>query len=92
MVYHDRLEEPDSAVIKQGRQDVRDRNCSNGKFGEGLVKAKLQETSETVIIANLIVRNLAICTVAFYHFSKTVFRAFWVKMLQQARRLLLVAT
>ena len=58
--------EPDPAVIKQARQDARDRNCSEGKFGEGkrryglnLIKAKLQETSETVIIMNLIVMNLA---------------------------------
>ena len=38
---------------------IRDRNCSEGKFGEGkrrygmaLIMAKLQETSETVIIMN----------------------------------------
>ncbi|MEW5786140.1 MAG: transposase [Bacillota bacterium] len=57
--------EPDPVAIKQAHRDALDRNCSEGKFGEGkrryglnLIKTKLQETSETVIIMNLIVMNL----------------------------------
>lgn len=74
--------EPDPEIIRQARQDARDRNCSEGKFGEGkrrytmaLIKAKLQKTSETVIIMNLIVMNLAcLYRDLFIYFSKSVFR------------------
>ena len=76
--------EPDPKVIQQARQDARDRNCVEGKFGEGkrrygmgLIKAKLQETSETVIIMNLIVMNLArLYRGLFIYFSKSIFRVF----------------
>lgn len=74
--------EPDPKLIRQARQDARDRNCSEGKFGEGkrryglaLIKAKLKETSETVIIMNLIVMNLArVQRGLFVCFSKSIFR------------------
>lgn len=76
--------EPDPEVKKQAHQDALDRNCSEGKFGEGkrryglnLIKAKLQETSETVIIMNLIVMNLAhLYRGLFVFFSKSVFCVF----------------
>ena len=81
--------EPDQAAIKQARQDARDRNCSEGKFGEGkrryglsLIKAKLKETSETAIIMNLIVMNLArLYRGLFILFSKSVFRIFRAKFM-----------
>jgi len=73
--------EPDPAARKQAHQDALDRNCSEGKFGEGkrrygldLVKEKLQETSETTIMVNLIVMNLAyLYRCLFFFFSKSVF-------------------
>lgn len=88
--------EPDPAVIKQTRRDALDRNCIEGKFGEGkrryglnLIKAKLQETSETVIIMNLIVMNLAhLYRSLFVIFSKSIFRVFKSKILLQASRFL----
>jgi len=59
-------QEPDPALKKLSRQDELDRIPIEGKFGEGkrkygldLVKEKLMETSETTIIINLIVMNLA---------------------------------
>jgi len=58
--------EPDPALKKLSRQDELDRIAIEGKFGEGkrrygldLIKEKLQETSETTIMINLIVMNLA---------------------------------
>ena len=83
--------EQDPKVIQQARQDARDRNCSEGKFGEGkrrygmaLIMAKLQETSETVIIMNLIVMNLArVQRGLFVCFSKSVFRVFRVKFMRR---------
>ncbi len=58
--------EPDIALKKLSRQDELDRIAIEGKFGEGkrrygldLIKEKLQETSETTIMINLIVMNLA---------------------------------
>ncbi len=88
--------EPDPAVRKQAYQDALDRNCSEGKFGEGkrryglnLIKAKLQETSETVIIMNLIVMNLAhLYRGLFVFFSKSVFQACRTTILLLAGRLL----
>ncbi len=88
--------EPDPAARKQARQDALDRNCSEGKFGEGkrryglnLIKAKLQETSETVIMMNLIVMNLAhVYRGLFVFFSKSVFRVFRAKILLLASRFL----
>ena len=75
--------EPDPAARKQNRQDALDRNCSEGKFGEGkrryglnLIKAKLQETSETVIMVNLIVMNLAHLYRGLFVFFKELFRVF----------------
>jgi IS5 family transposase len=76
--------EPDPVARKQAHQDAPDRNCIEGKFGEGkrryglnLIKAKLQETSEAVIIVNLIVMNLAnLLRVLFVFFSKSVFWVF----------------
>lgn len=88
--------EPDPATRKQAHQDALDRNVSEGKFGEGkrryglnLIKAKLQETSETVIMMNLIVMNLAYlyrCLFAF--FSKIVFCTFRKLFLLPASRFL----
>lgn len=88
--------EPDKEAKKQARQDALDRNCSEGKFGEGkrryglnLIKAKLQETSETVIIMNLIVMNLAhLYRGLFVFFSKSVFRAYMRTFLLLAGRFL----
>lgn len=76
--------EEDPRVKKQARQDALDRNCSEGKFGEGkrryglnLIKAKLKETSETVIMMNLIVMNLARLSRRFFApLSKNVFCIF----------------
>jgi transposase, IS5 family len=58
--------EPDIALKKLSRQDELDRIAIEGNFGEGkrryglgLIKEKLQETSETTIMINLIVMNLA---------------------------------
>ena len=58
--------EPDKALKKLSRQDELDRIAIEGKFGEGkrryglgLIKEKLKETSETTIMINLIVMNLA---------------------------------
>ena len=91
--------EPDPKVVRQARQDARDRNCSEGKFGEGkrrygmaLIMAKLRETSETVIIMNLIVMNLArVQRGLFVCFSKSGFRIFWAKLMLPAGQLLLAA-
>ena len=91
--------EPDPKVVRQARQDARDRNCSEGKFGEGkrrygmaLIMAKLRETSETVIIMNLIVMNLArVQRGLFVCFSKSGFRLFWAKFMLPAGQLLLAA-
>ncbi len=88
--------EPDPVARKQAHQDALDRNCSEGKFGEGkrryglnLIKAKLQETSETVIMMNLIVMNLAhVYRGLFVFFSKSVFRVFKAKFLLPASRFL----
>ena len=88
--------EPDPAAKKQARQDALDRNCSEGKFGEGkrrygldLIKTKLQETSETVIIMNLIVMNLAhLHRVLFVFFSKSIFRVFQALFLPETTRFL----
>ena len=42
-----------------------------------LIKAKLQETSETIIIINLTVMNMAyLLRVLFVFFSKSLFRIF----------------
>ena len=87
--------EPDPAAKKQARQDALDRNCSEGKFGEGkrryglnLIKTKLQETSETVIIMNLIVMNLAyLYRYLFFFFSKNVFCVFRELFLPKESRL-----
>ncbi len=76
--------EPDPKAIKQARRDALDRNWSESKFGEGkrryglnLIKAKLRETSETLIMMNLIVMNLAhLYRGLFFLFSKNVFRVF----------------
>lgn len=84
--------EPDPAIRKQACQDALDRNVSEGKFGEGkrrygldLIKAKLQETSETVIIMNLIVMNLAhVYRGLFFFFSKSSFRLFKANILLPA--------
>ena len=73
--------EPDPAAKKQARQDELDRICSEGKIGEGkrryglnLIKEKLQETSETTIMVNLIVMNMAyLYRCLFFFFSKSVF-------------------
>jgi transposase, IS5 family len=58
--------EPEIALKTLSRQDELDRIAIEGKFGEGkrrygldLIKEKLQETSETTIMINLIVTNLA---------------------------------
>jgi IS5 family transposase len=91
--------EPDPAARKQAHQDALDRICSEGKFGEGkrrygldLIKEKLQETSETTIMINLIVMNLAhLYRGLFVFFSKNVFRAFKAKFLLPASRFLPVA-
>jgi hypothetical protein len=91
--------EPDPVARKQAHRDALDRNCSEGKFGEGkrryglnLIKAKLQETSETVIIINLIVMNLAhLYRGLFVFFSKNVFRVFRAKILLPASRFLTAA-
>lgn len=91
--------EPDPKVVRQARQDARDRNCSEGKFGEGkrrygmaLIMAKLQETSETVIIMNLIVMNLArVQRGLFVCFSKSGFRVFGAKHMLPAGQFLLAA-
>lgn len=91
--------EPDPKVIRQARQDARDRNCSEGKFGEGkrrygmaLIMAKLSETSETVIIMNLIVMNLArVQRIFFVCFSKSGFRVFWAKLMLPVGQFLLAA-
>lgn len=72
------------ACSKRVFNNTLDRNCSEGKFGEGkrryglnLIKAKLQETSETAIIMNLIVMNLAhLYSSLFVFFSKSFFRIF----------------
>jgi transposase, IS5 family len=76
--------ELDPVIKKQAQQDERDRNASEGKFGEGkrrygldLIKEKLKETSETAIMVSLIVMNLAHrqrCL--FVLFSKSVYRIF----------------
>ncbi len=84
--------EPDPVARKQAHQDALDRNCSEGKFGEGkrryglaLIKAKLQETSETVIMINLIVMNLAHAYRGlFVFFSKSGFRLLRAKILPSA--------
>ncbi len=76
--------EPDPAARKQAYQDELDRNVSEGKFGEGkrryglsLIKEKLQETSETTIMINLIVMNLAyLYRCLFVFFSKNVSSVF----------------
>ena len=86
--------EPNPVARKQARQDALDRNCSEGKFGEGkrryglnLIKAKLKETSETVIIMNLIVMNLAhLYRVLFVFFSKSVFHLFKAIFLSNVSR------
>lgn len=91
--------EPDPKVVRQARQDARDRNCSEGKFGEGkrrygmaLIMAKLRETSETVIIMNLIVMNLArVQRGLFVCFSKSGFRVFGAKHMLPAGQFLLAA-
>lgn len=87
---------PDPAARKQARQDALDRNCSEGKFGEGkrryglnLIKAKLQETSETVIMVNLIVMNLAhLYRGLFVFFPKNFFRVFRARILLPETRFL----
>ncbi len=59
--------EPDPAVRKQAYQDALDRNCSEGKFGEGKRRYGL----------NLIVMNLAHLYRGFFvFFSKSVFQAY----------------
>ncbi len=88
--------EPDPAARKQAHQDALDRNCSEGKFSEGkrrygldLIMAKLQNISETVIMMNLIVMNLAhLNRGLFVLFSKSVFRVFRAKILLPASRFL----
>lgn len=85
---------PDPAARKLAHQDALDRNCSEGKFGEGkrkyglnLIKAKLQETSETVIIINLIVMNLArLLRGLFFLFSKSVLWIFKLLLLLEEGR------
>jgi len=91
--------EPDLAARKQAHQDALDRNCSEGKIGEGkrryglnLVKEKLQETSETTIMVNLIVMNLAyLYRCLFFFFSKSVFYVCRKIFLLPARRFLVAA-
>ncbi len=91
--------EPDPEVRKQAHQDALDRNCSEGKFGEGkrryglgLVKEKLLETSETTIMLNLIVMNLAyLYRCLFFFFSKSVFSVFRRAFFLPARRFFPVA-
>ena len=58
--------EPDKALKKLSQQDELDRIAIEGKFDEGkrkyglgLIKEKLKETSETTIMINLIAMNLA---------------------------------
>ncbi len=88
--------EPDPAARKQAYQDALDRICSEGKIGEGkrryglnLIKEKLQETSETTIMINLIVMNLAyLHRCLFFFFSKNVFYVFRKIFFLPARRLL----
>ncbi len=83
--------EPDPAARKQARRDALDRNLSEGKrrYGLNLIKAKLQETSETVILMNLIVMNLAhLYRSLFVFFSKIVFCAFRMIFLLPATRFL----
>ena len=86
--------EPNPAVIRQAHQDALDRNCCKGKFGEGkrryglgLIKAKLRETSETVIIMNLARLHRGLFVLS----SKSVFRVLRAKLLLQVSRFLLVA-
>jgi len=88
--------EPDPAASKQARQDALDRICSEGKIGEGkrryglkLIKEKLQETSETTIMVNLIVMNLAyLYRCIFFFISKSGFGAFRKIFFLPARRFL----
>ena len=86
--------EPDKALKKRSRQDELDRIAIEAKFGEskrryGLdrIKEKLKETSETTIMINLIVMNLArgyrdlfeilsFFQRAFYHQLELVFLQF----------------
>ncbi len=88
--------EPDPAARKQAHQDALDRNVSEGKYGEGkrryglnLIKEKLQETSETTIMVNLIVMNLAyLYRCLFFFFSKSGFGVFSKLFFLPARRFL----
>ena len=91
--------EPDPAASKQARQDALDRICSEGKIGEGkrryglnLIKEKLQETSETTIMVNLIVMNLTyLYRCIFFFISKSGFGAFRKIFFLPARQFLLTA-
>jgi transposase, IS5 family len=86
--------EPDKALKKQTRQDELDRIAIEGKFGEGkrrygldLIKEKLKETSETTIMINLIVMNLARgYRDLFVIFSKSVLSSFRACFLHFAGR------
>lgn len=86
--------EPDKALKKLARQDERDRVPIEGKFGEGkrryglnLIKEKLKQTSETTIIINLIVMNLARgYRDLFVFFSKSILRSIRAYFMQFARR------
>jgi len=88
--------EPDPALKKLARQDELDRIAIEGKFGEGkrryglgLVKAKLQETSETTIMINLIVMNLARrYRDLFVIFSKNILAAIKACFSHFARRIM----
>jgi transposase, IS5 family len=88
--------EPDIALKKLSRQDELDRIAIEGKFGEGkrryglgLIKEKLQETSETTIMINLIVMNLAKgYRDLFVIFSKSVLSSLKACFLHFARRII----
>ncbi|GIM48025.1 hypothetical protein DNHGIG_35740 [Collibacillus ludicampi] len=66
------------------RRDASERNAIEGKFGEGkrgyglgLIKARLQQTSETVIALQLLVMNLERqLRVLFFTFFKYYFPTF----------------
>ncbi len=91
--------EPDKALKKLARQDELDRIHIEGKFGEGkrrygldLIKEKLQETSETTIMINLIVMNLARgYRDLFVYFSKSILCPIRALFLHFTERVILAA-
>jgi len=88
--------EPNKAFKKLTRQDELDRIPIEGKFGEGkrrygldLIKEKLKETSETTIMINLIVMNLARgYGDLFVLFSKSILSSFRASFLHFAGRII----